>query len=182
MVDIVGVIDGIAFQTNLLALNAAVEAARAGQHGLGFAVVASEVRSLALRSAHAAREIKGIVGESAEKVEQGSRLVTDAGRTMQEIRAAVKRVSDIMRGISAASDEQRVGIDQVNQTVSELEAFTQQNLALAEEASAAAQSLKEQARALSEAVRSFTLDAVPPVEGAEPRELVGLVAPHPRAV
>jgi methyl-accepting chemotaxis protein len=180
VVDIIGAIDSIAFQTNILALNAAVEAARAGQHGHGFAIVAGEVRSLALRSAEAAREIKGIVGESAQKVEQGSRLVADAGRTMREIVAAVKRVTDIMRDISLASDEQSLGIDQVNQTIGELEAFTQQNLTLVEEASIAAESLNEQALALAGAVRTFTLEAVPEVEGTESRAIAGEAMPHPR--
>jgi methyl-accepting chemotaxis protein len=165
VVDIIGVIDGIAFQTNILALNAAVEAARAGQHGSGFAIVASEVRGLALRSAQAAREIKGIVGESMEKVEEGCRLVADAGRTMQQVVTAVSRVTDIMQGISRASDEQSAGIDQVNHTIGELEAFAQQNLTLVAEAFTAAESLNKQATALSRAVGTFKLDAAPEIEG-----------------
>jgi methyl-accepting chemotaxis protein len=178
VVDIIAVIDNIAFQTNILALNAAVEAARAGQHGFGFAIVAGEVRNLALRSAQAAREIKAIVGESAQKVEQGSQLVADAGQTMQEIMASVKRVTDIMRGISLASDEQSAGIDQVNHTLGELEAFAQQNLTLVEEASTAAESLNEQALALSDAVRTFVLDAAPPGDGDKSQVIVGAVAAH----
>src|SRR5262249_32099673 len=155
----------------ILALNAAVEAARAGQQGFGFAIVAGEVRSLALRSAQAAREMKAIVGESVQKVEEGSRLVADAGRTMEEIVAAVSRVTDIMRDISQASDEQSLGIDQVNHTIGELEAFAQQNLTLVEEASTAAESLNEQALALSEAVRTFKLGVAPEVEGPKSRAI-----------
>jgi methyl-accepting chemotaxis protein len=155
--DIIGTIDGIAFQTNILALNAAVEAARAGEQGRGFAVVASEVRSLAQRSAEAAREIKTLIGASVEKVESGSRLVKDAGNTMGEIVASVQRVSDIIGEISAAAAEQSAGIKQVSQAVTQLDQMTQQNAALVEESAAAAESLKDQSRHLAEAVNSFRL-------------------------
>ncbi len=155
--DIIGVIDGIAFQTNILALNAAVEAARAGEQGRGFAVVAGEVRSLAQRSAEAAREIKSLIGASVERVESGSRLVQDAGATMDEIVASVQRVSDIISEITAASAEQSQGIGQVNQSVLQLDQMTQQNAALVEEAAAAANSLEQQARTLQTAVSTFRL-------------------------
>jgi methyl-accepting chemotaxis protein len=156
--DIIGVIDGIAFQTNILALNAAVEAARAGEQGRGFAVVAGEVRSLAQRSAEAAKEIKALIGGSVDKVEAGSRLVQDAGRTMEEIVASVRRVSDIVGEISAASAEQSGGIGQVDQAVGQLDRMTQQNAALVEESAAAAESLREQARQLSTIVATFQLE------------------------
>jgi methyl-accepting chemotaxis protein len=156
--DIIGVIDGIAFQTNILALNAAVEAARAGEQGRGFAVVAGEVRSLAQRSAEAAKEIKSLIGGSVDKVEAGSRLVQDAGRTMEEIVASVRRVSDIVGEISAASTEQSGGIGQVDQAVGQLDRMTQQNAALVEESAAAAESLREQARQLSTIVATFQLE------------------------
>ena len=155
--DIIGVIDGIAFQTNILALNAAVEAARAGEQGRGFAVVASEVRSLAQRSAAAAKEIKGLIGASVDKVESGSRLVKDAGATMNEIVASVQRVSDIIGEITAASSEQSQGIGQVNSSVGQLDQMTQQNAALVEQAAAAASSLEAQARALQTSVSTFKL-------------------------
>jgi len=155
--DIIGTIDGIAFQTNILALNAAVEAARAGEQGRGFAVVASEVRSLAQRSAAAAREIKSLIGASVERVDAGSKLVSDAGTTMTEIVASVKRVSDIIGDISAAAAEQSAGIGQVNGAVTDLDRMTQQNAALVEESAAAAESLREQAGRLGELVGSFRL-------------------------
>ena len=156
--DIIGVIDGIAFQTNILALNAAVEAARAGEQGRGFAVVASEVRSLAQRSAGAAKEIKGLIGSSVDRVEAGSRLVGNAGSTMREIVASVQRVSDIINEITAASSEQSDGIVQINKAVSQLDQMTQQNAALVEQSAAAAESLKEQAASLSHAVSTFKMD------------------------
>ncbi len=155
--DIIGVIDGIAFQTNILALNAAVEAARAGEQGRGFAVVASEVRSLAQRSASAAREIKALIGASVERVAAGSRLVGEAGTTMSEIVASVQRVSHIIGEISAASSDQSTGIDQVNGAVTELDRMTQQNAALVEQAAAAAESLKHQAARLGSVVAAFEL-------------------------
>jgi methyl-accepting chemotaxis protein len=155
--DIIGVIDGIAFQTNILALNAAVEAARAGEQGRGFAVVASEVRSLAQRSADAAKEIKGLIGASVEKVEGGTRLVTEAGKTMTEIVGSVQRVSDIIGEITAASAEQSDGIGQINGSVTQLDQMTQQNAALVEESAAAAESLREQAVRLAEVVSTFRL-------------------------
>ncbi len=160
--DIISVIDGIAFQTNILALNAAVEAARAGEQGRGFAVVASEVRTLAQRSANAAKEIKGLIETSVDKVADGSKLVNQAGATMGEIVASVQRVTDIMAEISAASQEQSAGIEQVNQTITQMDETTQQNAALVEEASAAARSMEEQAQALSESVSVFKLHAQAP--------------------
>ncbi len=159
--DIIGTIDGIAFQTNILALNAAVEAARAGEQGRGFAVVASEVRSLAQRSAEAAREIKSLIGASVEKVESGSRLVADAGSTMTEIVASVQRVSDIIGEISAAAAEQSSGIGQVNGAVAQLDQATQQNAALVEESAAAAESLKEQSSQLAHVVSAFRVNDGP---------------------
>jgi len=155
--DIIGVIDGIAFQTNILALNAAVEAARAGEQGRGFAVVAGEVRSLAQRSAEAAKEIKTLIGASVERVETGARLVQDAGTTMNEIVASVQRVTDIMGEITAAASEQSEGIGSVNQSVLQLDQMTQQNAALVEESAAAAESLKEQAQRLGQVVDQFQL-------------------------
>jgi len=159
IVDIIGVIDGIAFQTNILALNAAVEAARAGEQGRGFAVVASEVRNLAQRSAGAAKEIKSLIGDSVEKVERGSKLVGQAGVTMDEVVASVRRVTDIMSEIASASQEQSAGIEQVNHSIIEMDAMTQQNAALVEEAAAAAQSLQDQASELARVVSIFKLDA-----------------------
>ncbi len=158
--EIIGVIDGIAFQTNILALNAAVEAARAGEQGRGFAVVAGEVRNLAQRSAQAAREIKQLIGDSVEKVEAGSRLVGDAGRTMDDIVSQVRRVNDLIAEISAATGEQTDGIGQVSHSVTQLDQVTQQNAALVEESAAAAESLRVQADALVKAVASFRLDRV----------------------
>ncbi|QNH21446.1 methyl-accepting chemotaxis protein [Xanthomonas sp. GW] len=156
--DIISVIDGIAFQTNILALNAAVEAARAGEQGRGFAVVASEVRTLAQRSASAAKEIKGLIDDSVTRVAEGSALVDRAGQTMQEIVSSVQRVTDIMGEISAASQEQYAGIEQVNQTVTQMDEATQQNAALVEEATAAARAMEEQAGQLTQAVAVFKLD------------------------
>jgi methyl-accepting chemotaxis protein-1 (serine sensor receptor) len=172
IVDIIAVIDGIAFQTNILALNAAVEAARAGEQGRGFAVVASEVRNLAQRSGAAAKEIKGLIDTSVEKVDAGSLLVGQAGSTMQEIVASVAKVTDVMAEIMAASQEQSTGIEQVNQAVGQMDQVTQQNAALVEEAAAAAQSMQEQANKLAKEVSVFRLDglqgrAVPGVQPAQ---------------
>ena len=184
--DITGVIDGIAFQTNILALNAAVEAARAGEQGRGFAVVAGEVRTLAQRSAEAAKEIKSLIGASVDRVENGSRQVQDAGSTMTEIVGSVRRVNDIIGEITAASTEQSTGIGQVNVAVNQLDQMTQQNAALVEESAAAAESLKEQAQRLMQVVATFRLDtnlshsaAVPvPVPAARPAKAF---APRPSA-
>jgi methyl-accepting chemotaxis protein len=189
IVDIISVIDGIAFQTNILALNAAVEAARAGEQGRGFAVVAGEVRTLAQRSATAAKEIKVLIDASVAKVGNGTRLVGEAGATMQDVVASVQRVSDIMTEISEASREQRIGIEQVNGAIAEMDQVTQQNAALVEEAAAATESMQEQAQNLAQAVSVFKLDAgqhaqaapalkslSKPVRPAAPR---GLLMPMP---
>jgi methyl-accepting chemotaxis protein len=173
--DIIGVIDGIAFQTNILALNAAVEAARAGEQGRGFAVVASEVRSLAQRSAAAAKEIKDLITDSVAKVDAGSRQVHDAGKTMEEIVVSVKKVTGLIAEITAASQEQAQGIEQVSETMTQLERVTQQNAAMVEEASAAAGSLEDQSKALAGAVSAFQLGSAA-VDRAQPLELKKPVA------
>jgi methyl-accepting chemotaxis protein len=167
--DIIGVIDGIAFQTNILALNAAVEAARAGEQGRGFAVVASEVRSLAGRSAEAAKEIKTLINVSVERVEQGTILVDRAGTTMNEVVTSIKRVTDIMGEISAASNEQSLGVSQVGEAVTQMDQVTQQNAALVEEMAAAASSLKSQAQDLVQTVAVFKLSGNDSYAVAAPR-------------
>ncbi|RZI42382.1 HAMP domain-containing protein [Herbaspirillum sp. HC18] len=164
VVDIIGVIDGIAFQTNILALNAAVEAARAGEQGRGFAVVAGEVRNLAQRSAEAAREVKALIGNSVEKVESGAKLVDEAGATMQEIVESIGRVTDIMGEITAASAEQTAGIEQINQAIAQMDQVTQQNASLVEEAAAASEAMQDQAKHLESLVGAFKLDAVMRIE------------------
>ncbi|MBA0346584.1 methyl-accepting chemotaxis protein [Stenotrophomonas maltophilia] len=183
--EIISVIDGIAFQTNILALNAAVEAARAGEQGRGFAVVASEVRTLAQRSAAAAKEIKGLIDDSVGKVAEGSSLVHQAGSTMGEIVASVQRVTDIMAEISAASQEQSAGIEQVNQTVVQMDETTQQNAALVEEATAAARAMEDQAAQLADAVAIFRLDnqvsaaVKAAAERVEPARITTVARPQP---
>jgi methyl-accepting chemotaxis protein len=166
IVDIIGVIDGIAFQTNILALNAAVEAARAGEQGRGFAVVATEVRNLAQRSAAAAREIKSLIGSSVERVDAGARLVDEAGSTMEEIVTSVKRVTDIMAEISSASAEQSAGIEQVNGAIGRMDEATRQNATLVEQASAAAASLQDEAATLAGVVSVFKMEGARPVRPA----------------
>ncbi|WP_416037166.1 Cache 3/Cache 2 fusion domain-containing protein [Herbaspirillum huttiense] len=188
IVDIISVIDGIAFQTNILALNAAVEAARAGEQGRGFAVVATEVRTLAQRSASAAKEIKGLIGDSVEKVDAGSQLVERAGATMNDVVASVKRVTDIVGEISSASQEQTGGIEQVNLAIVQMEQTTQQNAALVEQAAAAAQSLQDQAHQLTASVSTFKLDETHAMEfgaagtgtAAPVRKLVARTSPAPK--
>jgi methyl-accepting chemotaxis protein len=165
--DIIGVIDEIAFQTNLLALNAAVEAARAGEQGRGFAVVASEVRSLAGRSASAAKEIKTLIAESVGRVTEGSQLVTQSGETLEQIISAVKKVSDVVAEIAAASQEQSTGIEQVTRAVTSMDEMTQQNAALVEQAAASSQSMAQQARRLSESVARYRIDAAGRAGGFE---------------
>jgi methyl-accepting chemotaxis protein len=176
--DIIGVIDGIAFQTNILALNAAVEAARAGEQGRGFAVVASEVRNLAQRSASAAKEIKALIGDSVGQVDTGTKLVEQAGTTMHAVLESIKRVTDMMTEISAASSEQTSGIEQINQAVTQMDMVTQQNAALVEEAAAAATALQEQADKLAQVVGFFKLDglAAPAVASAGQARRAGKVA------
>ncbi len=169
IVDIIGVIDSIAFQTNILALNAAVEAARAGEQGRGFAVVASEVRNLAQRSAGAAKEIKALIGDSVEKVDGGGQLVDEAGQTMQLLVTSVKQVADIMSEITAASQEQSIGIEQVNAAIVQMDEMTMQNAALVEHAAAAAQSMQHEAQLLSGAVAAFTLNAAPAARARAPK-------------
>jgi methyl-accepting chemotaxis protein-1 (serine sensor receptor) len=179
IVDIIGVIDGIAFQTNILALNAAVEAARAGEQGRGFAVVASEVRSLAQRSAAAAKEIKSLIGDSVDKVDTGSKLVSEAGSTMDEIVGSVRRLTDIIAEITAASEEQSAGIEQVNQAIGQMDQTTQQNAALVEEAAAAAGSLQEQAGNLERVVGVFKLGDHHLSVAAQPVKRTVNVTPQP---
>jgi methyl-accepting chemotaxis protein len=182
VVDIIGVIDGIAFQTNILALNAAVEAARAGEQGRGFAVVASEVRSLAQRSADAAREIKSLISASVERVEHGTVLVDRAGMTMTEIVASIARVTDIMGEISAASTEQSTGVGQISEAIAQMDQATQQNAALVEESAAAAESLRDQARQLVQVVAVFKLDGATAAANARSATLTAVAKAKARPV
>jgi methyl-accepting chemotaxis protein len=176
IVDIIGVIDSIAFQTNILALNAAVEAARAGEQGRGFAVVASEVRNLAQRSAGAAKEIKALIGDSVDKVDGGGQLVDEAGQTMQLIVTSVRQVADIMSEITAASQEQSMGIEQVSAAIVQMDEMTEQNAALVEQAAAAAQSMQDEALVLSQAVAVFTLNSAPALRPRPPAAPVAALA------
>jgi hypothetical protein len=182
------VIDGIAFQTNILALNAAVEAARAGEQGRGFAVVAGEVRSLAQRSAEAAKEIKTLISASVDRVELGSKLVDEAGNTMQEVVASIRRVTDIMGEISAASTEQSMGVSQVGEAVTQMDQVTQQNAALVEEMAAAASSLKNQAEELLNTVNVLKVDGTAVSSSGQrpaavgPRRAIRDITPKPMAV
>jgi methyl-accepting chemotaxis protein len=182
--DIISVIDSIAFQTNILALNAAVEAARAGEQGRGFAVVATEVRNLAHRSATAAKEIKVLINDSVNEVEIGSKLVNEAGATMEEVLTSVRQVNEIMAEISAASREQSTGIEQVNQAITEMDQVTQQNAMLVEEATVASRSMQDQATALQELVAVFQLDTVRTIalskSALKPRLVLATKAPASR--
>ncbi len=180
IVDIISVIDGIAFQTNILALNAAVEAARAGEQGRGFAVVASEVRSLAQRSSAAAKEIKTLIDDSVAKVDVGSKLVEKAGSTMEDVVSSVKRVTDIVGEISSATQEQSTGLEQINRAIAQMDEVTQQNAALVEEAAAAAQSLQEQADKLAHTVSVFKLDSAASAPQAPARSVLRVAAATPQ--
>jgi methyl-accepting chemotaxis protein len=180
IVDIISVIDSIAFQTNILALNAAVEAARAGEQGRGFAVVAAEVRNLAQRSASAAKEIKQLIGDSVEKVAGGTQLVAEAGKTMEDIVTSVKKVTDIVSEIAASSQEQSAGINQVNDAITQMDEVTQQNAALVEEAAAAAAALENKAQELTNTTHMFTLaeDTMQRASGDDWGDLNGVSTPR----